>query len=256
MALMLCLCSCLLFSLEPLPPANPNLLSSSCLTTLTDDPSNTCINPISAEGGISTSTGFLHGMMQLNQVEVASVISYQNNSMYAGWQAMEDDDYSRQDIRFGVRYSYRFFRLGVGYKVLFDKIPGFGSEKDDRINTGIRLKHSNTTLDFGTEHRIPYAENEDFSTGIFSLCIGQKLDDKAALAAGMIIANRKAETFKLGCRYQMTKNFGTIVSWDSEPGRFGIGTVFTHNWLKISYGMRTHPELDWTHSIGITAVFR
>jgi hypothetical protein len=254
-SLLLCSCAFLLWGLEPLPPCNPLLISTGGLTTLTDDPANTLANPVAGDGGISTSTSIINGMKQLSQFELASVVSYQGNSMYAAWQALNNDDYTRQDIRFGIRYSYKFFRLGVGYKLLYDEIPGYGSDKDDRLDMGLRLKYKQTTLDIGSENRLPVEDEPGEDYCDYSIILGQSLEKSLALAMGFNTIHNEDANFKLGCRYQIYKNFQGITSWSSNPGQFGIGVVFSVKSFNLAYSLQTHPELDWTHSVGISAMF-
>lgn len=255
-ALLFCLVISALSALEPLPPSHPLVLAGAGLTTLTDDPSLTQLNPVAGEGGFSTSTSFISGMAQLNQFELASAINYEYNSMYAAWQSLENEDYIRRDIRFGFRYSYAFFRLGLGYKMLYDDIPGYGSEKQDNLTAGIRLKYKQAVLDAGSELALPESGDDYASCCAYNVTLGQKLDNSLALAVGIRTAPDEDVDLRLGCRYPVTQHFEGITSWHSNPGSFGVGAVFTIKPFQLSYAFQTHPELDWTHAIGISALFR
>ncbi len=244
-----------LHSLESLPVINPVLLATGGLSALTDDPAASVLNPVAGEGGVSTSTGWIHKLNELSQYDIASVLSFQSNSMFAGWQALNHDDYKRQDIRFGIRCSYAFFRAGVGYKLMFDEIPGYGSARDERLTAGLRLKYRKATLDIGSEHRLPIDDTNRLNCGSFNLCLAQKLEDSFVLAAGLETCKSEGNHYKLGCRYKITPNFSGITSWTSNPGRFGVGTTFNLGTLRISYALQTHPELDWSHTVGITLMF-
>jgi len=249
LVLILSLCIYHLYCLESLPACSPYLISSNGLTTLTDDPSATHLNPVAGEGGVSTSTSFLYGMTRLNQVELASIVNYQYNSMYAAWQAMDDEDYTRQDIRFGIRYSQPTFRVGLGYKILYDDIPGYGSEKDDRFSAGFRFKLKNTTLDIGSEHSLPITRDEPFKAGDFNFTLNQQIEQNLALAIGLNVSDEEIYAAKLGCSFYVTSSLKAVASWESEPGRFGVGCIFSVKWLNLAYALQTHPELDWTQVI-------
>jgi hypothetical protein len=244
-----------LFCLDCLPSCSPFLISTCGLSSLTDDPSATQVNPVGGEGGLATSTSYLFSMGQLNQIDVATVVNYQNNSMYAAWQSLSNDDYTRQDIRIGVRYSYRFFRLGLGYKMLYDQISDANSANDDRLDAGLRLKYKNSTLDLGSEHELPISGENNFSAGDFTLSAGQKIDANLTLAAGLSAVHEEPWNYKLGCLFQLNPNLKAIASWESEPGHFGMGAVFNLKWFNLAYAVQTHSELDWTHSVGISALF-
>jgi hypothetical protein len=250
---LLCLVCSGLFCLEPLPACNPFIMGANGLTTLTDDASATSINPAAGENSISTSTSFLHGMSALNQYELASVFGYRNNSFSAAWQTLDNDDYQRQDFRLGIRYELWKVRFGFGYKFFFDDIPGYGSGKDNRLQEGIRFKHNNTTADLAFEHKMPPFRSQNSSAQILNLCLGQKLDDSSELAFGLTAPRNLPVSYKLGCRFQILKNFSALASWSSQPGRFGFATDFRIKYFSLAYALQTHPELSWTHSIGISA---
>ncbi|MFO7659485.1 MAG: hypothetical protein R6V77_01110 [Candidatus Cloacimonadaceae bacterium] len=245
----------ILCSLEPLPTCNPFLISAGGLTVLTDNPAATYLNPAAGDGGISTATSFPYGMTKLDQIELASIVSYQNNSMFVGWQSLDNADYKRQDMRFGIRYSQPNLRVGVGYKLLYDDIPGYGSDKDDRLTAGLRYKIQTLTVDLGSEHNLPFNKDNSFSAGEFSLNLGQQLEPTLLLGLGLHISEHEIADLRVGCRLQLNPNLRGIASWQSEPGRFGLGAVFNIKWLQLAYALQTHPELSWTHSVGITAMF-
>jgi hypothetical protein len=254
LSVLLCLGLSGLFCLEPLPPCNPFLIGANGLTTLTDDASVSAINPAAGENSISTSTSFLHGMSALNQYELASVFGYKNNSFVAAWQSLDNDDYTRQDFRLGIRYELWKVRFGIGYKLMYDEIPGYGSDKDSRLQEGVRFTYKNTKADLAFEHKMPPFTDKNKSAQILNLCLGQKLDSRSELAIGMTAQPGLPVSFKLGSRFEVYKNFSALVSWSSEPGRFGFETDFSLKQFTLAYALQTHPELDWTHSIGISAI--
>jgi len=252
---LLYLCSLSLFAFEPLPPCNPFVIASGALSNLTDDPSSAQLNPVSGEGGITTSVSYPYSMQQLSQVEIASVVNYQLNSMYASWQTLSNNDYNRQDIRLGFRLSYLYFRFGLGYKVMIDEMEGYGTENDDRLTAGIRFKHKKTTLDIGSEHAMPFGRDNSFEDGEFNLSLRQDLDPNLAVAAGFSTDSEQRFNYKVGTIFGLHPNLKAVASWESRPGRFGLGAIFKLKWFNLAYAVQTHPDLDWTHSIGISALF-
>ncbi len=243
------------FALEPLPGNNPYLISTCGLTAMIDDPCSTLINPAAGLSGISSSTSYLYSMDQLSQCEVSTVLEYQDSGIFIGWQTLNNDDYTKQDYRFGYRFGYKWFKLGVGYKLSYDKIPGYGSEKDDCLYAGLRMELPTTTFDVSEE---PIKVNKELSTPdihSINLSLSQELSENTALAIGISSNQYEGLNYKVGCRFQVAKHLQGIVSWESEPGRFGIGSAFSLSWLNLIYAVQTHPELKWTHSFGISIMF-
>jgi hypothetical protein len=251
---LLFICTSGLFCLESLPPCNPFLIGANGLTTIIDYASVTSINPAAGESSLCTSTCFLHGMSTLNQYELASVFGYKNNSFLAAWQTLNNQDYTRQDFRLGIRYELWKIRFGIGYKLMYDEIPGYGSDKDSRLQEGIRFTYKNTKADLAFEHKMPPFSHENTNAQILNLCLGQKLDAKSSVAIGMTAQPNLPISYKLGCRFEVFKSFSAVASWSSEPGRFGFETDFQLKYFTLAYALQTHPELDWTHSIGISAI--
>jgi hypothetical protein len=253
LAALVCMVVSGLFSLEPLPFCNPFLIGVSGLTTLTDDASASAINPAAGESGISSSTSFLHGMIALNQYELSSILNYRNSSFIAAWQALDNDDYTRQDFRLGARYDLLPVRFGMGLKLFYDDIPGYCSERDYRLYEGVRARFKKTVADLAFEHKIPPFGGGDKDAGNLSLSIGQKLDSDSEVSFGLDAARNLPVSYKLGCRFLVFRDFSALASWSSQPGRFAFGTIFSLRSFNLAYALQTHPELDWTHSIGIAA---
>jgi hypothetical protein len=243
------------FCLEPLPASNPFLISTSGLTAMSDDPSTTLINPAAGLSGVSSSVSYLYNMDELSQCEISTVLEYQDSGVFIGWQTLENDAFTKQDYRFGYRFGYKFFKLGIGYKLSYDNITGYGSEKDDCLYSGLRLDFTKTTFDFSID-RIKVDEDMAAPEGrTAELSLSQELSGDTAVAFGVSTLHNEPVNYKVGCRFLATKHLQGIVSWSSEPGRFGIGSAFSLSWLKLIYAVQTHPELHWTHSIGISIMF-
>jgi hypothetical protein len=243
------------YGLESLPYSNPFLVSTCGLTTLSNDPATTLINPATGLSGVSSSTSYLYGMDKLSQCEISSLLEYQNSGAFIGWQSLNNDDYTKQDYRLGYRFGLKFLRIGVGYKLSYDKIPGYGSEKDECYYAGIRLLLGNNTIDAATE---PIRINSDLAEPeehTINLSLSRKLSNNTILAFGLTKERDEQTDYKVGCRFPITNHLQALVSWESEPGRFGMGGVFALSWLKLIYAVQTHPELDWTHSVGISIMF-
>ncbi len=253
--LLFCLVTFRLFSLEQLPFTNPYLVSSSNITTLTSDPSNAIINPASGENGISTSSCYLFGMHNLNQYELTSVVDYNNYGIVVGWQAMDSDGYSRQDYRLGIRYGFRSVKVAIGCRLSYDEITGYGSERDSDPYAGLRLNYLHTTLDVSANNFLSANNSTDSRSMEYNISIGQKIATNTIVAFSLTSSANNKANFKAGCRFPVYDNLQTIVSWESEPGRFGFGSDFKVGWMHICYGLQTHNELDWTHSIGLSVLF-
>ncbi len=252
LTLLLTAALCRLAALEPLPPCHPLLLGACGLTALSDDPAATGINPAAGEPGLAASSALTHGMRRLARYELASLVAWQYSSAYAAWQSLDNDACRRADVRAGVRYGCSFFRLGLGYKLLLDEIPGYGAARDDRLDAGLRLSYKGLSLDLGSEHRLPPRSGGE---GSYNLCLGQAPDPNLTLAAGLAFAPDTDPCFKLGCRLRLYQNLTALAAWESEPARFGCAAAFDLGWLNLAYAVQTHPDLDWTHSLGLTVLF-
>jgi hypothetical protein len=244
-----------LMALEPLPLTNPHLLSACGLTGLSSDPANTLLNPATGSAGFGSSTAYLYGMETLNQYELSSVVESHGYGLFGGWQTLNTADYKRNDYRLGLRSSTKHLKLGAGVKLCYDEIPGYGSSSDHWWYGGLRWQYTQTTLDVSTEHLFAWDERNTSADREIDVCLGQSLLADGALAAGFTTYKDLPVNYKLGCRYQVTRDLQTTFSWESEPGRFGMGSSFSYGFLEIDYAVLTHPELPWSHALGMTFKF-
>ena len=250
--LVLILPSAVSYCLEPLPPCHPVLLAANRLTVLADDPALSSVNPVAGETGISSATSFIYSMKSLEQFGLASIAEYGKAGVFSNWQTLNNDDYQRQDYQIGVRYKLSKLRAGIGYRFMYDKIPGYGSEKDRQLYAGARYRHKSLIIDASAQRAYkddPAGENEP---EIYSLVMGQEVTTNSTLAGGLVFARHSSPDLLLGCRLDLYDNLMGLVSWSNRTGRFGIGAGFRTEWLQISYALLTHPDLDLTHSVGIS----
>lgn len=236
---------------EVLPSSNPNLIAASGLTALTDSPANASLNPASGETGISVSTSFLYSMQALNQYDLASLIDYGNLSFFTCWQTLNNQDYLRNDFSIGSRWNFETFRIGIGFKLLYDDIPDYGGFKEHIIYAGTRFKHKQFLFDLASSQNLTKKNSALQTSNQVDFSFSYQTGESYSLSSGFSAAEKQQVDVKFGCKYDIAESFAIIVSWSSEPGRFGFGTVFNMNNLALVYALQTHPELDWTHSVGL-----
>ncbi len=244
-----------LFSLEPLPGLNPYQIASCGLTGLSDNPSMSIINPAIGANGIAVSTSYPFGMEELQQSELSGTMLYKNSGLFAGWQTLSNVDYERNDYRLGFRTISGNHHFGTGIKLCYDQISGYGSETANWVYTGYRFKFSDSTFDMSVDYidlfqdsRCPPRRSYDFS-------IGQGFAESGIMAFGMNLMRGMKPDYKVGCRYSVYPGMQAIISWESEPGRFGVGTMYNIRFLDVMYAAQSHPELNWTHSVGLSVRF-
>lgn len=241
-----------LYCLESLPSCNPMLLGTSGLTVLIDDPSAASINPAVGLNGLSTSTSYPYSLSAIRNYEIASIVDHNNSGVIASWQALEETDYKRQDYHFGLRYGNRLLRLGLGYKTLYDEIPGVNSAREEILTSGVRIKLWNTLVDFGKEFCVSSDCDNHVASNTVRFALGHKLNEHSTIGAGFSSSDRQSTEYTFGGKFEVFDNLSALASWSSQPGSFGLGGVFSVGWVNLAYAVKTHPELQWTHSIGLT----
>ena len=60
------------------------------------------------------------------------------------------------------------------------------------------------------------------------------------------------ERYGFGVSQKVTDYFYVNTGFLTNPSQFSGGVLIKLNQLEIGYGIRTHPDLDMTHAIGVT----
>jgi hypothetical protein len=250
-AFILLFCFSLLMGLEPLPSCNPFLIGTGGLTVLIDDPASASLNPASGSNGFSSSISYPFSMQTLDNYELATIVDHNDSGVIATWQNINNADYLRQDYHIGFRYGNKRFRLGVGYKTLYDEIPGFGSEREEILTTGVRVKLFGSLLEIAKDYCLSSDNTSHIASNTLRLGIGQKMGVKTAIGAGFTSDKNSKTNYTLGGQFDILDNLSALASWSSRPGSFGLGSAFSIGWINLAYAVKTHPDLQWTHSIGL-----
>jgi hypothetical protein len=172
--------------------------------------------------------------------------------MFAGWQTLGNDQYQRDDYRMGMRYKGRHFRVAAGLKLSYDDVPGENSAKANWAYAGYRFMLYNTTVDISADNLNVFDDVQCPTQKSFNFCLGQGIVNDGALALGISKLSQGDPVYKFGCRFTVYPGMQAMASWESEPGRFGMGTTYKVKHVEIAYAVQTHPDLDWTHAFGLS----
>lgn len=221
--------------------ASANSLSG--ITSLSSSVADYTLSPVLNSTGIaatwhkpfnvSASTIYgLHTAFPVQKVIVASGINYLNHP-----------DYRWQDEYLCIAFNLPYMVLGATQHLVYEKIgkeSWFSWDND----AAIKVQGSN----YGLELRYlrVWTDNAAFVVSALS-----RLSDSASVSTAYTWRRDGDGCYAFATNYQIVPAFILLSSWQSEPARVGIGAKFDTGKVSLLYGIRSHTELDLTHSIDL-----
>lgn len=183
--------------------------------------------------GLSETTYYgLHSALPLGAVKVATGINY-----------LAHPDYRWQDQYLALQLGNPTLALGATQHLFYEKIgnPSYYTWDND-------LAISLLKNGYGAELRWLHLRGEDSA---LVLSAKTEFSSAASVCSSYTWRKNEADAYGVASSYQIAPILLLQTSWQSEPARFGLGCKFIIGSWELMYSLRTHPELDLTHSIDI-----
>lgn len=221
--------------------ASANALNG--ITMLSQSVADHAISPIIFAGGftfsrcspfgLSETTYYgLHNALPLGVMQVATGINY-----------LAHPDYRWQDQYLALQLGSPTFALGATQHLFYEKIG-----ENSWYTWDNDLAISFLQKGYGTEIRWLHLRGEDSA---LVLSAQTEFSSASSLCSSYTWRKNEADAYSVASSYQIADVLLLQTSWQSEPARFGIGCKFLIGSFELMYSLRTHPELDLTHSIDI-----
>ena len=241
----LCLCLMIWFPAKAVVIENSATASAlNGLVMLSDNVSDYSLTPVIGNTGLSSSftnhyrsgngnVFGLHGAENLGPLFLAAGISFTSTEHYR-WQ----DQY--------VSGSLVYYGMGIGYTqhFLFERTgdaSGYHSMAGD-------LAFVAENGGYGTELRAVRMNSPDRQIHLTSLA---EPYPGVRFATSYVWQKDGFGYFVTASTYDILDELQFQFSWQSEPSRFGAGITIHVEEINIGYGVRTHPDLNLSHSVDI-----
>jgi len=221
--------------------ASANTLSG--ITMLSQSVSDFALSPVIGITGVcstwhkpfsnpETSIYGIHSAFPTANFIIASGINYLNHS-----------DYRWQDEYLSISIHHSGFALGATQHLVYEKIA---NDSWYNWNNDFALRYMGET--YGSEVRYTSSGSEDAA---WVLSAQNKLSPSTTVCSSYTWRKDGDDSYAAASSIQIASPLLLQTSWQSDPARFGMGLKFIINKLELMYGIRSHPELNLTHSIDL-----
>ena len=214
------------------------------ITLLSDSVADYALSPVIGETGIAT---YYHRPYGTTEIAVLGfgVAAARNRFIFSGGTSyLHHSDYSQHNPYLNLSFNYYGISIGSSGHMLYDSVQ----EKDSRYDFSWDAGAKYCYRDYGAEVKIIRIGSIDEQLDISM---------KAALSEGILTSTSYVcetggyDFFRAGMTTEINKYLSVYGSWQNEPNRFGFGFRFGIEPWSLMYSIRTHPELDVSHSVAL-----
>lgn len=238
--LMLFLFSAMLHGLLTEYSASANSLSG--ITLLSTTNADYILSPVMATTGFSSSYHKPFGDGDSSIYGLHTAFSNANFIIAGGLAYLSHPDYRWQDEYLCLSYNVGGFTLGATQHLMYEKIAENSWYNWDN-DFGLAYRGD----EVATELRYLRVRGDDAA---FILSASRKIG-VSTICTSYTWRKSEANSYAVGTSTVLAAPLLLQSSWQSEPARFGLGLKFYIGGIDLMYGIRTHPELNLSHSLDL-----
>lgn len=224
------------------PTASLNALNG--ITGLSDNVGDYAFSPVIATTGISSSfcNNFGHADANIYSLALAERIGY----IYFAWgmSLQSADDYRWQDQFTSISLAAENFALGVSPHLTYLKTGDSSGSYTWTWDAAFRAELDGK----GSEIRLLRLDSEDFQIHFSFLT---RVNRYYSTMVSYVIGKNDTSSYRAASNLQITPEWQFQTSWQSNPSRLGAGIRVQFDRLALGYSIRTHSDLDLTHSLDL-----
>lgn len=239
--LLLCLCVGVLHAKMSEVSASSNALSG--ITALSESVADYASSPIIGYTGLCSTWQKPFSQTELSIYGFHTAFRSGKCIIASGLNYMQHPDYRLQDEYLSLSVYHYGFALGASQHLLYDKI---GAESNYDWTNDFALGYKGD--DYGSEIRY---QAEGSSDAAWTLSATHKLSSAAEVCSAYTWRKLNKDSYSVASSVRIASPLLLQTSWQSEPARFGAGLKFRVSGVELMYAVRTHAELDLTHSLDL-----
>ncbi len=244
-SLLLLLCLAPLSALIGEYSASANALNG--ITMLSQSVADHAISPIVFANGVVFSRHSPFGLGETTYYGWHNAVPTGLMQVSTGINYLAHPDYRWQDQYLSLRLGGTAFALGATQHLFYEKI---GDKSWYTWDNDLALSFMQDG--YGTEIRWLHLRGKDTA---LVLSAQTAFSDDSSLCSSYTYREDGPDCYGVASSYEIAEVLLLQTSWQSEPARFGIGCKFIIGTFELMYSLRTHPELDLTHSIDIGSLW-
>lgn len=214
------------------------------LVMLSHNVSDYHLTPVIGNTGVSSSFVNRFGSSNGNVFGITGAENLGFLFMAAGINFTSTENYRWQDQFLSASLVYHEMGIGYTQHFLYEKTGDAPGEHGLAYDLAIKAVSGG----YGTEMRAVRMNSPDRQ---LHLTTSAELYPGIDTATSYVWQKNAPGYFITATSYEIIPELEFRFSWQSEPSRFGAGLSFQLDRIYVGYGIRSHPELNLSHSVDI-----
>lgn len=214
------------------------------LSLLSDSVADANISPVSLATGLNSYYYRPFNTPGIAIYGINSAISRKYLHIALGNSYLYHKDYTRHNPYLNINVQHSGLCLGGTGHLLYDSIQDRDGEYEYCYDLGMAYR-----LDrYAAELKALRIGSEDKQ---YSISLRHSLTQDVNAALAYVMQDEFADYLLAGIKTDISDHISLTASWQNKPSRFGSGLTVGLDRLSISYSIRTHPELNYSHAFGL-----
>jgi len=223
---------------------SPSANALSGISLLSDSVSDIRLSPVMAKGGIAS---YYHRLFNIPDITVfgfTTAARLKHLTLAGGSSYLNHPDYNAHNPYFNLCYSIHGLSLGTTGHLEYDSVKDAGA----RYLFCWDLGAAYTTNFFAAEFKTLRINTSDARK---SLSLKLNLNEDISTAVALVHDDGVGYSYRVGTNTALHEYLNLFSSWQNDPHRFGLGLCLNLESWCITYSIRSHPQLDLSHSLGL-----
>lgn len=214
------------------------------ITQISDSVGACLLSPLIPVSGISFSSQIPFGMADCAVYTLNAASAIQPVRVNFGASILDQGDYRWQDLRLGAAASLRDFSFGVAGHLILESFSSGKSYQRWSPDCAVGWNQA----PWSAELRCLRLGADD---GQYQLGASYQITPDLTTAAAYALLPGGKDTVRVASVCRIGKLVRLQCSWQNAPARFGAGASLRLGITDIAYSIRTHPDLNLTHSLDL-----
>ena len=238
-------------SLELNLPVSAVQNATSGLNLIFPTPASAATNPAISISGFESSATHLFSLAELPYYNIHLAYQFGNFDLHLGDSYLDHEFFRENHASLSGCFSWQEISIGLALRLLQNEVTGYHEASATLFDAGLLWENG----DFSTAIAVHNITQSSFlETDLPVLILWEscyELSEKSRISLGWEKENDFDFAFKFAGRYDLFNIFTILTSYQFEPDRIGVGTVFHLKGINVSYSVRTHQYIDFTHYISV-----
>jgi len=225
--------------------------ATSALNLIFPTPASAAVNPAICVSGFETSGTQLFSLNELPFYNVHLAYSFGNFGLHLGDAYLDHEFYFENHLFLSTCVNWQQISIGLALRMLHNEVSGYHDASTYLFDAGLFWKNGRFSTALAV-HNITQSKFLELKLPVSILWEScYRFSKKSKISVGWEKENNFDFTFKIAGRYDLFNLLTILTSYQFNPDRIGVGTVFHLKGVKITYSVRSHQYIDLTHYISV-----